>query len=758
MANAAAGAFRRIRLAVDSALLVGLVLASVGAVGLPIPPTFSTLRASTVPARALPAAGANLSVDPPSFWMRSGSNVTFQAVWSVVSPLCRATPLWFGWSVDPGNATGSLNATIGPSVVFSASSFDSGSASVEVRSRALLDCGTNGSVVSGTGTATVSIVVPLEVTGLAIGPNPLDPVGTASLNGTVTGGESPYSVEAVWGDGTSSLLSLPSPGPFSLRHLFPSGMFVPHLLVSDSGGDISNDSVAEALSVGAGLRTAIVPASYVAEVGIPVQFTGMADGTTHGMIPLFGCSNATAQSSPAPILSPNGTPFSCTFDSPGVAPVFFDVVSPHPGGPSSSAILYERVVAPPNLSVGLVSSMGEVGEPVGVRVHVSGGDPPLSLAWNLSGSRSGDSETVESDGDGVLSLPVVSAGAYAIGVRVNDSYGEADSNRTAAVEVEPALEANASGARSLLPYGALVEVVGNLLTGCPPFSWWVIPAVLPANGSAEYGTASLSGPFGWNGTYAREGNLSIAIGTADGCGAVWQTVVEVALVPPLSATVTVAPGPTSANATPNETLWVNLSVAGGRAPFQLFVNATDGESWNRTMSADGAFRWLLPATGNGSMVVAITVRDLLGVSVESNVTTTLVPPTDPGHRSPTSTSPPTGAGANDNSTGPTILQLIGLFVSLVFPFGVVVSMIMVSRWRERHRQRGGPGKRGPSKISHCVRLRPTKSRCRSKGRFIGVRRPDEERGRGGDGSRPAAPPSELEPEDDRRGRRGSTDR
>ena|GEM_PF-888718 len=667
---------RWIPLAIDSVLLAGLLLATAGHSGAAAAPE---LRANTISPLSPNGSGAALTVDPPSYGLRTGSNLTLQAVWSVGSPLCRVTPLWFRWSVGPGNATGLLNATAGPSATFTADSFDSGTVTVAVRSGAVLACDASVTVLEQTSESNVSIVVPLSLSGIELGPNPLFPGALAILEGNVTGGEPPYTLDVIWDDGVHSSVTLPAPGSFSVGHRFSAGEFVPSVVASDTDGSLVNASVTEVLSVGNGLEVAIAPASYVAEVGVPAEFTGIAEGEPTGAVTLFDCSNATIGSVYGSATVPNGTAFSCTFTAPGTDEVLFGAYPPQPGGPTASTVLYEHVVPPPQLSTEPVDPVGEVGGTALLEVQLVGGALPVSLTWNFSGNGSGGTENVDSDGGGVLTLPLAVAGEYGIGIRATDALGGIGTNNSAGVRVDPPLAANASGARSFTSYGAIAEVTGDVLSGCPPFSWWVVPELTPSNGSVGNGTLSNVGDFAWSGSYGREGNLSIVTGAADGCGATWQATLTVPLVPSLSAEVTATQGPAS----PNETLAVNLSVQGGIPPFLLDLNASDNESWNRTVPSDGAYYCLFPTHGNGSVELAVSMTDPLGGSVRTDLTVVLTRPPDPIVPPPTPPPPPSVVpGPTDNSTG---LPTIDPSWFLVVFVSVSGAGIMVLLWRRRAR-------------------------------------------------------------------------
>jgi hypothetical protein len=575
--------------------------------------------------------------------------------------------------VEEGTATGFLNATTGSSATFFADSFGSGSVHVVVRAAATLDCGPNATVVNRSVAAEVTVVAPLMLTGVAIGPNPLTAGVPANLQGIVLGGVPPYILDLVWGDGTRTVVNLGVAGAFSANHSFPAGDFVPYVVAGDSEGDVDNRSVEETLAVGSGLEVAVDPASYVAEVGVPTEFFGVAENAPAGSVILVDCTNATVGPTGPPENGSNSTPFFCTFDSPGTSEVFFGIYPSSPGGVSANAVLYERVVAPPELAVTARASEGEVGGTDLIEAALTGGVMPVVLTWNLTGNRSGGSVVVDSDGTGILSLSLVTAGEYSLGVLATDALGSVATNGSIFVEVNPVLAAQANDARTFQPHSVLAQVVGAVLAGCRPFYWWVIPSILSTNGSADNGSLGTIGGFSWSGTYALEGSLSVVVGVADACGAAWQTGLQLPLVPALAAEVAIAPG----DPPPNATLVVNVSIQGGWSPFLLFINASDNESWNRTIPSDGAFQFTFVPRGNGTLVLSVSVSDSFGGVVDSRLTVVL-PPDGPTQRTlpPSGTSgPPAGSGT------PSVFDLLGLLASLAVPVGIGAGLVTL--WRRR---------------------------------------------------------------------------
>ena len=666
--------------AVDSIVLVGLFLTAVAPGG-----ALSSSEGTGVagPRLALNASETTLFVDPPSYWLRTGANVTLRAAWSVLSPLCTVSALWYRWSVNGPNATGYLNTTTGPSATFSAAAFASGTTTVDVGSGAVLACGVDQEVITRTGAAELSTDVPLTVSAVRVTPDPLLPGQNATLAGTVEGGEPPYSLDVAWGDGARTLLTVPEGGPFSTAHPFPVGEFTPTVLVGDATGNVVNVSAEEPVSAESGLAVGIAPSAPAAEVGVPTDFEGVVDGSPRGSVPLFDCSNATVgPGTPAPD-DPNDTEFSCTFTSPGTAAVVFGVYPTAPGEPTASVVLEEAVSAPPELSVDPAAPPTEVGETSFLRVGLADGVLPVSLSWNLSGLGSSESTSVASDGTGVIPVVPAAAGSFVVGVRAMDALGAVAVNDTVSFDVAPDLEANATGVSSLLAGGAEVSVAGVARSGCAPFTWWVVPDLLTTNDSAPGGSLPEVGEFVWNGTYAREGNLSITTGIADACGAAWQETLELALVPLLAITASVEPGAAS----PNETLDLNLSIVGGLAPFRLQVAASDGESWNGSVTSDGVSHWSFATDGNGSVRVGVTVEDSLGDLAASNATVSLEGATGPsGPPSSAPPSPPTLPLPLDNSSGSAAPGIEWLIV----PFGVSVGgaavLCVVWRWRSGRRR------------------------------------------------------------------------
>jgi hypothetical protein len=621
--------------------------------GPPVPP-----RPSSTPAPLLrDVTGLGLAVDPPSWWLTSGNRTEVAATWTGILPGCVDDPLWFRWTLATGFAEGVLDPTDGASVNFTAGFAETGTAEVEVRSAVLVTCGTNEEATYGSARSAITVVAPLRIENVSLSPDLVAAGSPSNLTGLLVGGQPPYRVRVDWTDGNVTLSNLSTPGPFSFGHRFASGSFSPSILASDATGLIANGSVDGPLSASTGFAVALVTPNVAAEVGVPVRFSGeiLDPPAEYGSV--TECTDALSHrpsESPTNVSTEN---FSCAFASPGSAEVDFEVVPIDDDLPVEEARWWEPVAPSLTLNLSPPAGMGEVGLPTVFTVRLSGGVPPFLLTWQLAGNATSAQEVEYADGS--LQIPVWPSepGSYALQASVRDALGVLVVSGTAALPVDPPLNASATADTTLSSSGAVVQVAGAVVRGVVPFLWWVLPGVTPAAESAPNGTLPSVASFSWNGTLAGEGNSTVSVVVVDGDGAVDWTTVAVPLVPELRASAlalasSVAAGPA---------LLVNLSVTGGLPPFGLGIRSSAGESWNRSLSADGSYSFSLPTNDRGSVEVELTLLDQLGAdwtdalvvefpstsssngSAPPTNSTSPPPPTHPPGNVPSPSSPSGGA-------------------------------------------------------------------------------------------------------------------
>jgi hypothetical protein len=566
-----------------------------------------------------------LSVDPASWWMLAGNSTSFWATWTGVPAGCVGTPLWYRWMVYQGFADGTLTPSNGSSTNFTASAERTGTAELEVRSGLVVSCGSDRTTATRNATANVSVVAPLALQNLTVSPNPLETGTVAHLMARVANGEPPYRVRVDWGDGNISFYNVTAPGSVSFPHTFSNGSFVPAVLVSDSAGLVANATVDEPLSVSTGLAVAVDTPTAVAEVGVPVNFSGVILHAPTEFGSVTACGDEYPSDTRWTHDAVTETNFTCTFAAPGVAAVDFEVIPvSYVDGPTS--VQLNEPVAPP-LELGLEPPGGpaEAGMPAVVLARVVGGVSPFQVSWRVVGNASAQEKTCYADG--TIALPVWPAapGTYAVSVRVTDAVGVLVENGSTGFPVDPSLEVVATAGSSLTTGGAEVAVGGGVTGGVPPFDWWVVPTVAPTNEGVGNGSLSSVGSLTWNGTYLAEGITSISLLVVDRDGAEWSETFAVSLVPVLSVAAHLNGSSTAAG----RSLTLNLSLEGGLPPFQTNLTSSTGEKWNRTAEEDGSFSWSFPVGDMSPIVVGISVHDRLGETWNESVSVVL-PPSPPG--------------------------------------------------------------------------------------------------------------------------------
>ena len=553
-------------------------------------------------------SGPSLVVDPPTWWLAAGNSTRLAATWTAIPPGCAATSLWFRWSLATGFAEGTLDAVDGTSVNFTAGFAVSGTAQVEARSTVLVTCGSDQVATYGTAVSTITVVAPLGIENVSLAPNLVETGTTSSLSAVLFGGQPPYRLRIDWDDGNVSFHNVSAPGPFSFAHRFAGGTFSPTILATDATGLTARGSVDGPLSASSGLAVAVVTPTVATEVGVPVHFSGaiLNPPAEYGSVTL--CTDATLSQATEPSGNVSDENFTCTFAAPGSAEVDFEVIPIADDLPPAETRWWEPVAPPLALNVSPPGVMGEVGRPTVFTARLSGGVPPFLLSWRLAGNSSVQQESAFVDGSVLLPVWPSEAGTYALTVTVEDALGVLVAAGTASLPVNPPLNVVASADRILSLGGAVVRVSAAVSQGTAPFLWWVLPAVDPIDESPPNGTLGSVDSFSWNGTLAREGNSTVSIVVVDGAGAVGWESVAVPLVPELGAMADA----TAASGGPGRALRLNVSILGGLPPFDLWVNSSDSEEWNRSLNVDGAYSFLLPTNDSGPVSLGLNLRDGLG--------------------------------------------------------------------------------------------------------------------------------------------------
>lgn len=588
-----------------------IVIAALVAVGSPsvaaAAPT--TAHAATVP--ALP----ELAITPPNVWTTSGNATNLTAVWSGGAPGCSLVPLWYHWSLPTPAGVGMLLGVDLPSPAFFADAERSGRAIVSLVAAAGVTCGTSTWSVVRWANATVRVDAPLALRDVAVLPNPVPANQTASLGGTIVGGEPPYNVTVAWGDGLLSTVVVPSPGPFAIAQRLPPGNFRPSVTAFDSVGTEVRGTAAASVVATAGYAIGIFPASETVDVATPLRIVVVPYGPYQTIAVSLDCGNG---ESGIPGSEGGFLSFLCVYESPGT-----EYVSALASGDGTSgsenvtATLSESVVADPTLTALPAATDAELGEPFAPLVELSGGVPPYIVDWRIVATDVNASDTVEFDG----LLPFVAdpgvAGSESVEVGVTDAVGSVTASLSIVEQVATPLSVSAVASGDVENLTPTLRISAGISGGAAPFDWAV--ESVAANTSVAGGVLNGPGTLAWNGSGSGEGPLAAELFVVDAAGVVATENLSATPIPPLSL------GPLALGVDGgNWTLAAPLT--GGVPPYRVWVNDSDGFLWNGSTVAPGPLDLAAPVPVGPAVTFSVVVTDADGGNARTNATLLLPAP------------------------------------------------------------------------------------------------------------------------------------
>ncbi|HTS33826.1 MAG TPA: hypothetical protein VMI55_07840 [Thermoplasmata archaeon] len=586
-----------------------------GATSLPPPPTLAVEGSTGAP---LPAA-PNLTVSPNSTWADAGNATTFQALWNSGSPACEVTPVWFHWFVGVGSVGGLLSGQNVSTVNFTGSSARTGSASVGVRSAAVLRCGNQTDGLLLTAFGSVVEVAALAVDGLTAAPAPLLDGGQANLSGRIEGGLPPYDVTVRWGDGSQGIYRGVAAGPFRWPHTFATGTYTPELAVVDSLGNAASSSTSQPLQVSSAAAAAVTGSATTAEVGRPVQFTGAFFGLPPDAYSrLTGCGETSTNDS-------GGEPqLACRPTTAGPLPISLLALAGSEA-PVLTQTLEEPVAAALSVQVSAPTGEAEVGAPALFDLRIAGGVPPFTLAWSFeAGAESGQEVLTE---DGLLTLPVApnASGFAPLSLTVVDADGAVGSVTNASLYVVPSLGVDLTLTSAVLPAAAQVDLEASVEGGVGPVAWVLLCTPSFTSGEPPSGWLPGDSSLRWSGSFPYEGAGEVELAAVDTAGVLATESATTGLVPPLTGQIAVS----ALNTSSGPAVTVDLNLSGGAPPLSVWINASGGASWNATDPADGPFAATVPMTRAGPSSVDVVVVDRLGATLSGRTFVVTAAPPDP---------------------------------------------------------------------------------------------------------------------------------
>ena len=183
---------------------------------------------------------------------------------------------------------------------------------------------------------------------------------------------------------------------------------------------VANASVEEPLNVSPEFAVAVLPSSFVAEVGVPIDFSVEDVNPPAGYTSILACGDATSgsaeENAPAPEIV-------CSFDAPGTAYVKVEAVGASSPYAVASALLSESVVPPLAVQIENATASVEVGLLEYIPVELAGGVPPFNVTWQVLGDRSSEEAIVPNDGTFYAAVRVATSGADVLTVEATDSLG-----------------------------------------------------------------------------------------------------------------------------------------------------------------------------------------------------------------------------------------------------------------------------------------------------------------------------------------------
>lgn len=649
-------------------VLAGLLLAPAGS-GPASPP--SAVRNVIV---AAGTGGLSLSVTPGTWTMEPGGSVGISASLLGVPPLCDVTGPAVGWSL-PGISPelAYLNASTGSSVEATSNGVAYGLFTVDAELTGTLSCLESSAPISLFSNATVTVLEGLALGATTATPDPALPGGPVEVGWSLTGGVAPYEVTVDFGDGTSQTLLQSTPGPGSVVHRFPVGVFAPQVSVTDALGRTLTTSEADPLIASYGLSAGILASTPTPEAGQPFWLNASVEGGVAPYEYSWTVDGVNLAGTP-------GDPASVRLDPTQSGELAAALVVQDSASGYSIADRRFSVASPPALSASPAVPLGEIGRPFPIDVDLTGGVAPYRLDWSFGPAGPSGTENRSANGTILLAPTLSSVGPLLLGLSVTDAEnGSAvDTLSVGPLGLPPFVDL--SPAPDDAEAGLPVPVGARIVDGVPPFQWSLQPSLDLANASPLQGTASAGANLSWSGTPTAGGNLTVRIFVLDALGGVAEANESLAIAPALSLRVTI---PTTAP-TAGATFPVSVDVTGGVAPYELLTTTGEGPPvvWN--FSQAGPAQLLLEAPSEGYVTLALRLTDSGGAALNRTEllyanAAPVAPPPSNGAASPVAGGSPAGT-------------LVGLGV--LGAAGAVGLVLYLRRRPSPAAARGGPTERG----------------------------------------------------------------
>jgi hypothetical protein len=623
------------------------------------------------------ATTGGIAMTPSSATVVAGTPVPFSVALLPVETGCNAVGVVFAWHLAGASALlGSLNATVGSSVVLSTYAYTNGTAEVEVTASVVAICGWFPEGFTETASANITIRAPLAVRSLTVDPDPAVAGAPVALNLTITSGQGPYAVTIAFGDGSSDTLTEGGAGPVSIIHRYAIGAYSPTAIVTDALGESFSIGAGQTVEVAAPLAIAIDAPGPEPDPGLPFPLTASVVG---GVAPYSIEWNASVY---GVHLGP-----AWTLDPLRPGPLRVSATVTDADGDVATAGLALTVAPPLNVSLRPARAAADLGEPLPVLLNLTGGTAPYSV--NVTALPSGSHFSLTGVGANALTNALVptSRGELWAQLVVVDADGAVFETVVPLAVVGPAPSLALNLTTPIVEAGSSVSFVALASGGQGPYNWTLESTGRPVSVTGGDLVDAASPLYAWDGTLDAAGPAIFLLEVEDAAGVETVRNLTLSVLPSLKFSVEPL-----ANGSSSAPVPLAITVEGGEPPFALWIGLSNGEYRALNLSTSGTLEPTLPSPGPGAFRGTASVVDAAGgvrnatfwVNVSAPDPNTTVPH-GPGLPPPSTDPalPPTGGGSG---TLGSIEAGIGAAIGLALLAGLGWFLL-----RGRLRVRAAPG-------------------------------------------------------------------
>lgn len=580
------------------------------------------------------SAGSGLAVSPVNWSLTAGGTVDLHAYLVPASDGCIPVDAVFTWQLaGAGGALGYLNASSGANERFFAFDYAVGFATVQLSAVGVAECDGLSTFTAST-TAAVRIYPALAASSLVVSTDPVPTGSPESLALTVGGGLAPYSLVAEFGDGGSASLELDVAGTASLVHTYPDGTFLPSVVVIDSLGDRAVVGPERPITVAPRLAVAILTPSSEVDTGRPFEVAASVVGGVGTVTEAWVASDGEVGAGPL---------WAVNLSAPGPANVSLRVTDSD--GEVASAVLPVEAAAPLAAQVLDAPRSVDLGDPIPFNLSLTGGVAPFEVVASLLPS---GSEFAASGLDArafPAALEAAGLGPAWVELAAVDALGARLAEAVPVSEVVAAPTLAVLGGSGPAEVGSVIELVGEVGGGLPPFDWSVRPSGPLGNSTPLSGSLGARGPFAVTGTLETAGPLAALVAVRDATGAEVEQNLSVEVAPALNAGLSLG----RSNVSVGSPVPLVLRAEGGVPPYRAALELSDGELFEANLSEPGALAWGAHPNLTGPLAVRASLTDRDAATWSENLTLEVGPPGSPPLLLPPVPPPvPPGAGASES--------------------------------------------------------------------------------------------------------------